>query len=89
MNFFRRLTAELPGELLAAQVAATSRHSEANPPAEDGPTREGKAGESEFVPAPEYPEIWAALAVLSSTPGVIDHTTAGLPAPAHHSEGEN
>ncbi|NUQ98346.1 MAG: hypothetical protein HOY79_17940 [Streptomyces sp.] len=29
MNFFRQLVADLPGELLAAQVAATSRVAEA------------------------------------------------------------
>lgn len=69
MNFFRRLVAEIPGELLAAQVAATSRHAE--------PTAEPDA----WIPAPEYPEIWAALAEVGNSPGVIDHTTAVQPTP--------
>lgn len=75
MSFFRRLDAT-SNPTVTAHAADTR----------DGETHTEYAA---WIPAPEHPEIWAALAVLSSTPGVIDHTTAGLPAPAHHSEGEN
>lgn len=70
MNFFRRLTAELPGELLAAQVAATSRHAEAT----TDPTA--------WIPAPECPGIWDALAVVANSNGVIDYATAAPFLPA-------
>lgn len=72
MNFFRRLTADIPGELLAAQIATTSSRTAA--------TTEPDA----WIPAPEHPEIWAALAAVGNSNGVIDHTTSGLPMPAGH-----
>lgn len=72
MKLFRPLAAEAPGELLAAQVGA-SRHAETTPaPAEC----------AAWIPAPEHPEIWAALAAVGDNPGVIEHTTAGLSVPA-------
>lgn len=72
MKLFRTLTAEVPGELLAVQVGA-SHHAETTPaPIEP----------AAWIPAPEHPEIWAALAVASNSNGAVDHTTAGLPAPA-------
>lgn len=74
MKFFRRLIAEVPGELLAAQVATTSRHAET--------TAEAPIATADWIPAPEYPQIWAALAVLSDTTGVIDHDTAAPFLPA-------
>lgn len=74
MKFFRTLTAEVPGELLAAQVAATSHHTE--------PT----TGPDSWVPLPECPEIWAALATLADHPGVLTPDTPGLPAPANTQE---
>lgn len=64
MKLFRTLTAEVPGKLLAAQVAATSRVAEATPEPDA------------WIPAPEYPEIWAALASASNSHDVIDHATA-------------
>lgn len=70
MNLFRRLTADTPGELLAAQVATTSQV------AEDATNPAG------WVPAPEYPDIWAAFATLADNPGVLTADTPGLPAPA-------
>lgn len=69
---FRPLTAEVPGDLLAAQVAASSCHAE---------TATTSAGPDAWIPAPEYPDIWAALAAAGNN-GVIEHNTPGLPAPA-------
>lgn len=70
MNFFRHLTADMPSELLAAQVTAADRPVET--------TIEPAA----WIPAPEYPEIWAALAAVGNSPGVIDRTTHGFPVQA-------
>lgn len=74
MRLFRPLTAEVPGELLAAQVAATSRHAE---------TATTPAGPDAWIPAPEYPDIWAALAAAGDNPGVIGPNTPGLPVAAY------
>lgn len=78
MNFFRRLIANVPGELLAARVATTSRHAET--------TTEPAA----WVPTPEDFGIWEALAVVADSTGVIDYTTAAplLPADAHNTNPE-
>lgn len=76
---FRTLTAEVPGELLDAQVGTISRHAET--------TTEAAISSADWIPAPEYPQIWAALAVLSNTTGVIDHATASRFLPAR-TEGE-
>lgn len=73
---FRPLAAEVPGNLLAAQVAATSRHAE---------TATTPAGPDAWIPAPEHPEIWAALAAASNSNGVIDRSTPGPTTPT----GEN
>jgi hypothetical protein len=67
---FRTLTADVPGELLAAQVATTNRAAEA--------AHTETAAVEAWIPAPEYPQIWAALANRDS-----DHATAApfVPAP--------
>lgn len=72
MNFFRRLTAEVPGELLAAQVAASSRTAETADAAVLAPA----------MPSADYNTIFTALAVLADNPGVLGPDTPGLPTPA-------
>lgn len=79
MNFFRRLIAEVPGELLAAQVATTSRAAEVT------------AEPAAWIPAPEDEDfgIWEALAVVADSTGVIDYATAAPFLPAHHDTDNN
>lgn len=74
MNLFRSLDAALSGELLAAQAATTSRAAEST------------AEPAAWTPAPEHPEIWAALAAIGNSNGVIDHTTAAQFLPASPQE---
>jgi hypothetical protein len=66
MRLFRRLTADVPGELLAAQIAATNPTSET--------AAEATAVPADWEPAPEYPEIWAALAAASVNVAMIHAT---------------
>jgi len=75
MNLFRLRTLEAPpNPLHEAYTAATGR------------TVQDAVGDTTggtptiWIPAPEHPEIWAALATAGNSPGVIDHTTTGLPA---------
>lgn len=63
---FRTLTADVPGELLAAQVASTGRTSETTLATE--PTYPGDA------------YVYELLGILADNPGVIDHDTLGFPA---------
>lgn len=69
MKLFRQLVADVPGELLAAQAAA-SRHA-AEP---------STAAWAE--PPLTYDGIFTTLAVLAENPGVLTADTPGLPAPA-------
>lgn len=66
---FRSLTADIPGELLAAQIATTGRTPE-------DPT----AAHPEQQPA--YGDLFATLAVLEANPGVLTDNTPGLSVPA-------
>lgn len=70
MNLFRRLTADMPGELLVAQVATTSRQPE--PATAPDP----------WIPGDLYHELFTILAALADNPGVLSPDTPGLPAPA-------
>jgi hypothetical protein len=45
-------------------------------------TVEAPTNPAVWIPASEHPEIWAALAAVGNSPGVIDHTTPGTPMPA-------
>lgn len=83
MNFFRRLDAALSGELLAAQVATTSRTAET---AGATPTVDTEAWEQ--VDMAPYRDVFAALALHADNPGVIEHTAMPFPSPRNH-EGEN
>lgn len=73
MNFFRRLIADVPAELLAAQIATTGRTPEALTATHTG--------------APAYGDLFATLAALEVNPGVLTPQTPGMPVPARH-EGE-
>jgi hypothetical protein len=66
---FRILTADVPGELLAAQVAASRRAAEPS----STPWIETQS---------TYDGIFTTLAVLAENPGVLTADTPGLPAPA-------
>jgi hypothetical protein len=75
MNLFRFRTLEAPANPLhAAYTVATGR------------TVQDAVGDSNgapaWIPAPEYPEIWAALAAAGNSAGVIDHTNPALTDPA-------
>lgn len=69
MKILRQLVADVPGELLAAQVAVTAQTAEASTAAwtETQSTYDG---------------IFTTLAVLADNPGVLTADTPGLPTPA-------
>lgn len=79
MKLLRLRTLEAsPNPLLQAYTATTGR------------TVQDAVGDTTgtpaaWIPAPEHPEIWAALAAIGNSNGVIDHTTAGPTTPT----GEN
>ena len=73
MNLLRRLEAAA-NPLHQAYTDATGRT--VQDAVGDSPTTATPA----WIPAPEHPEIWAALAVVGNSNGVIDHTTTGFPA---------
>lgn len=73
MNFFRRLDAALSGELLAAQVATTSRTAETADATPMMPV----------TPTGDDHTVFAALGALAANPGVLTDDTPGLPAPAN------
>lgn len=75
MNFFRRLDA-MSRPTVAAPAADTRRDPEAT------------TDPAAWIPVPEHPEIWAALAAVGNSNGVIDHTTAAQFLPANNPEGE-
>lgn len=68
---FRTLTADVPGELLAAQVAAsrTAAATPANVP-------------HETVATDPYDQVFAILGAIADNPGVLTSSTPGLPVPA-------
>lgn len=66
MNLFRRLTADMPGELLAAQVATTSRAAET-------------AATQTPAPAADQQNVLDILGFLAEHPGVPNHDTPGFP----------
>jgi len=77
MNLFRLRTLEVPpNPLHEAYTAATGRT------VQDaiGDTTCGTP--TSWIPAPEHPEIWAALATAGNNPGVIDRTNPTLTDPA-------
>jgi hypothetical protein len=72
VNFFRRL--EPPtNPLLEAYTAATGRAVQDTV----GNSSTVKPAAA-WIPAPEHPEVWAALATIGNSTGVIDHTTPGF-----------
>ena len=74
MNLFRLRTLEAPpNPLHEAYAAATGRTVRDAVGDTTGQTP------AAWIPASEHPEIWAALATVGNNPGVIDHTTTGLP----------
>ena len=82
MNFLRFRTLEAPqNPLIAAYTSATGRS------VQDAVTASPTVDTPDaWIPAPEHPEIWAALATVGNNPGVIDHTTPGMTAPAEPQE---
>lgn len=77
MKIFRLRTLEAPANPLhAAYTAATGRT------VQEAVGDSTTTGTPAWIPAPEHPEIWAALAIAGNSNGVIDRTTAGLPTPA-------
>lgn len=73
MNLLRRLEAP-PNPLLQAYTDATGRT------VQDAVGDNTSGTADAWIPAPEYPEIWAALAVAGNN-GVIEHTTPGPTTP--------
>lgn len=71
MRFLRILHAP-PNPLLEKYAASTGRT------VQDAVAETPAA----WIPAPEHPEIWAALAAVGNSPGVIDHTDPALANPA-------
>lgn len=65
MNVFRRLTADVPGELLAAQIGARQAQAAAAVVPEMTATDNG--------------DLFTILGFLAEHPGVPDHTTPGFP----------
>lgn len=77
MKLFRLRTLDAPANPLhQAYTAATGRTVQDAVGDTTGGTPTG------WIPAPEHPEIWAALATAGNSAGVIDYTNPTLTDPA-------